>query len=340
MNQLISVIIPVYNSEKYLNKCLTSILTQTYSNIEVIIINDGSNDNSLSICEKFKEKDNRIRIITQENKGVSYSRNRGIREALGDYIMFVDSDDFISNNYIELMYKETSQNNYEVCISGMTFCDENEKVIKTELYKNYNIELNFGEIIPSIINTIYFCSSCKTLFKRDIILKNKILFNNKLKFGEDFKFSFDALRNSKKTGYLSFAGYFYRENRNSSTQNKDIDVIKQYLQDSLDVLAYINTFTKNDTIIYNRMFSKLNLALRKVCVVDKITYKNFKKIYDDFESIFNQKAKIKKVNIKMIDYETKVNKILLYLLKKNRINLYYKTNKLINKIKIIIRKLR
>ena len=129
MKQLISVIVPVYNSEKYLKECINSILHQTYENIEIIIINDGSTDNSLLISQELQKEDKRIKIINQKNSGVSYSRNKGIQEATGEYIMFVDSDDFIVQNYIELMYKEITKNNYDACISGMTFCDKNRKKI-------------------------------------------------------------------------------------------------------------------------------------------------------------------------------------------------------------------
>lgn len=100
MSDLVSIIVPVYNAEKYLNKCLDSIVNQTYSNLEIILINDGSTDNSLSICNDYTNKDGRIIVIDKHNTGAADSRNEGLKKATGKYIMFVDSDDFIDLNII------------------------------------------------------------------------------------------------------------------------------------------------------------------------------------------------------------------------------------------------
>ncbi len=105
MNDLISVIVPVYNVKNYLEKCLDSIINQTYKNLEIILINDGSTDESLDICYMYEKKDNRIKVYNQENHGLSYTRNRGIELARGKYIGFVDSDDVISPFMYEFLYK-------------------------------------------------------------------------------------------------------------------------------------------------------------------------------------------------------------------------------------------
>ena len=100
---LVSIIVPVYNVEKYLDKCMVSILCQSYKNIEVIIVNDGSTDKSLNICNKWKEKDSRIEMFSQPNKGLSSARNKGLKYAKGEYVLFVDSDDWISINMVDKM---------------------------------------------------------------------------------------------------------------------------------------------------------------------------------------------------------------------------------------------
>ena len=110
MNDLISVIVPVYNVKNYLEKCLDSIINQTYKNLEIILINDGSTDESLDICYMYEKKDNRIKVYNQENHGLSYTRNRGIEIARGKYIGFVDSDDVISPFMYEFLYKAININ--------------------------------------------------------------------------------------------------------------------------------------------------------------------------------------------------------------------------------------
>ena len=102
---LISIIVPIYRVEEYLDKCLSSIINQTYKNLEIILVNDGSDDNSIKIAKKYAKKDERIKIIEEDNKGLSCARNTGINASTGKYITFVDSDDFIEENYIEVLYK-------------------------------------------------------------------------------------------------------------------------------------------------------------------------------------------------------------------------------------------
>lgn len=115
---LISIIVPVYNVEKYLEHCLNSIINQTYKNLEIILVNDGSTDNSLEICESFKQKDSRIKIITKGNGGLSSARNEGLKIAKGNYISFVDSDDWIDADFIKALY-----NNLISTDSDMSTCE-------------------------------------------------------------------------------------------------------------------------------------------------------------------------------------------------------------------------
>ena len=114
--ELVSVIVPVYNVEKYLKKCVDSILSQSYQNIEVILINDGSLDGSGEICEAYAQKDERIKYITQNNSGLGKTRNRGVEEASGKYLLFVDSDDYIENTMIILVLRFITEQIPNVCI--------------------------------------------------------------------------------------------------------------------------------------------------------------------------------------------------------------------------------
>ena len=115
---LISIIVPIYRVEEYLDKCLSSIINQTYKNLEIILVNDGSDDNSIKIAKKYAKKDERIKIIEEDNKGLSCARNTGINASTGKYITFVDSDDFIEENYIEILYKGIKKYKVDISIGG------------------------------------------------------------------------------------------------------------------------------------------------------------------------------------------------------------------------------
>ena len=110
MMEKVSVIIPIYNAEKFLSLCLESIINQTYKNLEIVLVNDGSLDNSIEICRQYAERDNRIKIIDDKNRGVSYARNKGIEKATGQYILFIDSDDIVKKNYIDILVKKINKN--------------------------------------------------------------------------------------------------------------------------------------------------------------------------------------------------------------------------------------
>lgn len=340
MNQLISIIVPIYNTQMYLKRSISSIINQTYKNIEVLLINDGSTDNSLEICQEFSKVDNRVKVINKKNSGVSNTRNIGIELSTGDFIMFVDSDDFIDEDYVEKMYYELQKLNLDVIVSGMQFCDDKERMIKKELYKTDTQELKFDNICKDIINTLYFCSSCKTLFKKSIIAENNIKFNEKFNYGEDLLFSFTLLKNSRKIGYLNNCGYHYRQNLNSSTHENNLKSIEKYFDDNIILFNTLKEDIKEDeTLILNRLFTKLNITLNKVIQNRNIKYKDFIIIANKNIEKYNANNKyINKVNLKMIDYENKLNIIFMKLLKNNKLLLYYVLGKLVCFSKKIIRR--
>ena len=122
---LISVIVPVYNVEPFLKKCVDSIVLQTYANLEIILIDDGSPDKCPEICDAYARKDNRIKVVHQENGGLARVRNVGIENATGDYITFIDSDDFVAPNYVDFLYKGIFENNADMSIASFSVCKEN-----------------------------------------------------------------------------------------------------------------------------------------------------------------------------------------------------------------------
>jgi len=138
MNELISIIVPIYNVEIYLEKCLNSIINQTYKNIEILLINDGSSDNSLRICKKYQKKDKRIVLINKKNGGLSSARNAGIDKASGNYLLFIDSDDYIEIDMIEKLYNNIKSNNADISICNF-FITKKNKDRKNKSCKNFTV---------------------------------------------------------------------------------------------------------------------------------------------------------------------------------------------------------
>lgn len=205
MNPLISIIVPVYNVEEYLPKCLDSIINQTYKNLEIIVVNDGSTDNSGKICDEYGERDYRIMVIHKANRGVSSSRNIGIKNASGEYILFVDSDDEIEKDYVNVMARAVTNSDCDLVISNITDIfnkTEKKRIINTEnlsgIFKNdYFIlmELLRGPVVK--------------LYKMKIIDKFDIKFCESMKISEDQVFNFQYYSKIKSYKFINYYGYKY-----------------------------------------------------------------------------------------------------------------------------------
>lgn len=136
MNELISVILPIYNVEKYIDRCLNSVLRQTYTNIEIILVDDGSTDNCQKICDEYAKNDNRIKVIHKKNGGLSDARNAGIKIAKGKYITLIDSDDYVENDYVEFLYSLIKESNAEISICSHTVLYENGTKLEKATHEN------------------------------------------------------------------------------------------------------------------------------------------------------------------------------------------------------------
>ena len=223
----VSIIVPVYNAERYIDKCIQSIINQTYKNIEIILVDDGSTDNSNIICKQYEKIHDNLKLISTENRGVSCARNTGIESSSGKYIMFVDSDDYIDNDMIEKMLQKVEENNYDLCICNY---------VKEYIDKQINIEcfgkdqvLNNEEINHLIIDIIERSDNqkehllagvrgpCCKLYSKEIIDKYDIRFNNELIIGEDFIFNLDYLAKCSSVSIINKYYYHYVTNMNSAT---------------------------------------------------------------------------------------------------------------------------
>ena len=218
----VSIIVPVYNVEKYISECITSLIEQTYENIEIIIINDGSTDKTKEICQELKEKDERIIFITKHNSGVSDTRNIGISKSTGDYIVFVDSDDYIDKHYIEEMVKGMKEEEF----IDMAVCNYVELYKNVLLHGGSNLTDNLIITNKEAINDIYKLKSFggylwNKIFKNDIIRKYNIRFNKEIHMCEDMLFILTYLSECNHIKRIPKELYFYRMRKSSMIWNKD-----------------------------------------------------------------------------------------------------------------------
>lgn len=206
----VSIIIPIYNACKYIEKCVESFLKGTYQDIEIILINDGSTDNSLEVIKKLEKKyPNKIKVYTQKNCGVAKTRNKGITYATGKYIMFSDNDDYVDDDYVERLVKEIKKGDYDYIVSSFKRVDEKGKILYQKKYKNFPW-------------TYYmFVTPWAKIFKKQFLIENDIKYMD-VPIGEDIYFTMNANWKSKKKKIIPYAGYnwLYNETSISNTVHK------------------------------------------------------------------------------------------------------------------------
>ena len=229
----ISIVVPVYNAEKYLDRCLTSLVEQTKKEIEIIIINDGSTDNSEKVIKKFK--DDRIKYIKNTNQGIGATRNEGIAKATGKYLMFIDSDDYLEENTCELLFNKAEKDNLDMVVCD--FYRENEtgekKKEKITTFENTTIKET-----PELLYKINM-SPWNKLYKTKMIKDNNVYFEEDLKY-EDTPFVFISMDKAKKIGKIDKCLNHYIIHSNSETTVRDercfdifeiIRIVRDYFED-------------------------------------------------------------------------------------------------------------
>lgn len=225
MNELISIIVPIYKVEKYVRRCIDSIINQSYSNIEIILVDDGSPDESGLICDKYKKRDSRIKVIHKENEGLGFARNAGLDCATGKYVTFIDGDDYIGYKHIENMYRFIEETGADTCMAGHT------KVYADKQVEHFNVcagsvyKKNIKEhILPRMCgadsqgNDYIEMSVCMVLLSNDIIQKNNLRFVSEREYvSEDLVFDFEYYPLSKGVCILNTVDYYYCDNEESLT---------------------------------------------------------------------------------------------------------------------------
>ena len=244
---MISVIVPVYNVEEYLEECLDSIQCQTYSNIEVILVNDGSTDHSQDICERYCKQDPRFRLINQANKGLSGARNRGMTESKGEFITFVDSDDVLKDDMLEQLLKHMTSEEMEDIVECWYTNDKKEIEIPSPENVKIIFQGNAKEALVSLCeDNIVRLNAVAKLFRREVILNFPFLEGL---FYEDVYGGMGILKHVHKIVKIDYTGYYYRVrsgsimNREFNLKNLDLfticDKVEQLYEGNADLLPYV-----------------------------------------------------------------------------------------------------
>ncbi len=308
----LSIIVPVYGVEKYIDKCLNSLVKQSLKEIEIIVVNDGTKDNSQKIIDKYVKKyPDKIKSYIKENGGQGSARNYGLEKANGEYIGYVDSDDFVEKDMYKKLYNKAKENNYDIVVCGNYNVSEDyqNKNIDTFI-NNYNTDLEnifFGKM--AVWNKIY---------KRDILIKNKLEFKEKVWY-EDLAFTLKAIMNSNTFAFIDEPLYDYLIREGSTMNNSNVQRNLEILDAFNDILSYIQHnkkeeyFSKIEFLAIDHIYISAIVRVLKAEADDKVKRETINKLLDYMNKKFpnyknnkyintlskNRKIIYKLINIKM-----------------------------------------
>ena len=300
MTEKITVIVPVYNVENYLEKCLDSLINQTYKNLEIIVINDGSTDNSGEICQEYAQKDNRIVYIEKENGGLSEARNVGLDKMTGSYVTFIDSDDWVELDYVEILYKKIIEYQADIAVGNYYSYNEDEETYYFHIYGDSYYEKVYDNI--SIFENLYESQEMKSfalisawgkLYKAKLF---DYLRFEKGKLGEDGYFNQKMYLSVNKVVYLNKGLYAYRQRSGSITNTwteKWMHALVDAMSERITLLANMGYPLEKHLAVYRQML-EVSLANGQASgLSDTATYKEFemKRTLLNHLSIQEQKEK-------------------------------------------------
>ena len=306
----LSIVVPVYNTEKYLRRCMDSIMNQTLKDIEIIIVDDGSKEECAVLCDEISKTDSRIKVVHKENGGLGFARNTGLEAASGEYIGFVDSDDYIERAMYETLYNAAKKYNADLCLSGISFVGgnmfseaggdtkksyfEEETVFEKEDMKKLLLGV-IGALPHEPDDSRYGVSVCKNIFKTSVIRERKLEFLSERKIlSEDTLFMVDFIKSSKSAVGIPDSYYCYCRNEDSLSKsyNKErfeksivfLDELEKRIADTIgkeEYKIYLDRLVQgfgrilcSQEIMHARdkkiRFSVLKKRLKEICTQDKI----------------------------------------------------------------------
>lgn len=287
---MISVIVPIYNVEKYLDRCIQSVLYQTYDDLEIILIDDGSPDSCPQKCDEYAKKDKRIKVIHKKNAGQGLARNDGLEIATGEYVTFVDSDDFLAQNAIELMYNATEQEKHDIVCAAFynSWSPENGGTVAYSLNEIVNTPQGIVDALADLTAApwndpkpaLRFMGVCGCIIRTDIIKRNHLKFHSERDvMSEDLLFLYDLYPNIRSIRYIAEPLYYYCLNTTSTSHT-----FKETYIDCIDVMVHYmmeSTLAKGNKDIQSRILKLIIYKygiLQSQILLSEIPFKEKKRI--------------------------------------------------------------
>lgn len=298
----ITVIVPVYNTEKYLYRCIDSILAQTFTNFELLLIDDGSNDASGQICDEYTTKDNRVRVFHKKNGGVSSARNLGLDNAIGKYIMFVDSDDYMMPGMLEVMLSALESKKADLVVCGTM--ETGGGYWRPVADVDYSIN-QLNDHFVTLLHTELLSPPWNKILKKKII--GNIRFSEDISFGEDLLFNIQYLKKCETISFIKEAPFYHeKENENSLVvkfnRNRLLDIEK--------VWVVVERFSEDKEGLYSKYLRDLTVYVRQLLKTKQYSWLEKENILEEWSSV----ALIKSLNL--FNYKIYyLNWVLLLLLK-------------------------
>ena len=326
---LVSVVLPIYNTSKFLDRCISSVVNQTYTNLEILLIDDGSTDNSLEVCNDWAKRDDRIKVIHKENEGLGYTRNRGIENATGEYICFFDSDDFVDEDAIEKSYNLAKSENADVVLFGLHFADFKGN-IKNTIIPSAHIPVYSGDevresFLPYLIGndpesdvlTNYYMSACLCLYSTKVIIESGWRFASEREvISEDTYSLLKLYKYVEKVAILSEAFYYYCENTQSLSRAYKEDRYKKICDFYYKCLEVQRDFCYNKKVESRLSGLYLSFAISAMKQIVSANGVSFRKRYKDIKEIVLDETMQKVLSNLNTNHESKARKVLFLFIKK------------------------
>ena len=321
----VSIIIPIYNGEKYIEKTIKSVQNQSLKNIEIICVNDGSTDNTKYILDELSKYDSRIKVIHQNNSGVSYSRNQGILASCGEYIGFVDADDTIDFNMYEVLYNKAIDSNCDVVCSGFIEETDDGTILRkytypyfNELLKNDDIKLKTIESLDNRLEIIGGPSIWSKLYKRSLLIDNNISMSTDITIGEDFCFNIEVFYNAKTIGGVDGAFYHYMSiNQNSLMRSNTDKTFINFIKGRKFILKTLDKYNLSSKEYTQFEYAKNFANLIQIADFRIRNKSNFKDIYNEVLSILKSSEIKNSINLTSTKYLSRNLNILKKLINSN-----------------------
>lgn len=315
----ISVIVPIYNSEKTLKRTIKSIINQSYTNLEIILVNDGSKDNSLEICKEFENHDSRIIVIDQSNKGVGEARNKGMDVASGEFISFIDSDDTIDNNFYEELYSTAIETTADIVESGVeVILPSNNIIFPYEKEKKINVSDN-KEYMKHYLDFSYNVSVWGKIYKKELIGTTRF---PKLNINEDFIFLWEIVKKTKKFCENLNINYYYFLNKDKSLSKSP------FCHENMSMLDHLEDVVKDVEALQPELMNEAMNHYSACLLHTLVLYYN----YITSEDVYNTKEYYDKDRDRLLEATEKMTPIKSYLLLNES---EYDVSQLINDIKLM-----